>query len=275
MSPPGRPKGEYRGAEHEGTPVSKSPQEDEPFFIGWADTPAVDRRFFLRAGIGLSTAGAGLGFGLAALQPAPGPGRWDPDAVREWRGVVTAEPYAMLRTLDLGGGPRTALLSCLGKCGVAARIGALAGMPVVITGSLIQRDQHAMIAVDEVGDWIRRDTAATPDAALNFPALQALGGVNLVGEILDSKCWFGAMRPSTGKVHKACASLCIRGGIPPAFFARGPGQQEALMIMTSSARAHGPDLLPLVGEPVRLSGRVFRQGDLLVLDAPVDAMRRV
>lgn len=255
--------------------MTRSPRDDEPFFIGWADLPAADRRFFLRAGLGLTAAAGGLGFGLAALQAAPGPGRWDPDAVRDWHGVVTAEPYAMLRTHDLGGGPRTALLSCLGKCGVAARIGALAGQPVVVSGSLIQRGAHAMIAVDEGGDWIRRDSAARPDGALDFPALQALGEFSGAGEILDSKCWFGAMRPSTGKVHKACASLCIRGGIPPAFFARGAGQPEALMIMTSGGRAHGPDLLGLVGDPVRVSGRLFRQGDLLVLDAPVAGLRRL
>jgi hypothetical protein len=252
-----------------------SPQErDESYFIGWADTPPADRRFFLRAGLGLTAATAGIGFGLAALQSAPGSGFWDPDAVREWRGIATAEPYAMLRSHDLGAGPRTALLSCLGKCGVAARIGALAGVPVVVTGSLIQRGPHTMIAVDEVGDWIRRDDSTTHDAALDFPAPEALGEVHLAGEILDSKCWFGAMRPSTGKVHKACASLCIRGGIPPAFFARGPGQQGALMIMQTSGRAYGPELLSLVGEPVRLSGRVFRRGDLLVLDAPIAAIQR-
>jgi hypothetical protein len=180
-----------------------------------------------------------------------------------------------LRTHDLGGGPRTALLSCLGKCGVAARIGALAGQPVVVTGSLIQRDQHAMIAVDEVGDWIRADEAVAPDAALHFPALEPLGEATLVGEILDAKCWFGAMRPSSGKVHKACAALCIRGGIPPAFYARGPGGQDALMIMSSGGQAYGPDLLALVGDPVRLSGRVFHLGDLLVLDVPVAAIQRV
>jgi hypothetical protein len=255
--------------------MSSRPPDDERFFIGWADTPPADRRFFLRAGLGLTTAAAGLGFGLAAVQSAPGKGSWDPEAVREWRGIVSAEPYAMLRTHDLGGEPRTALLSCLGKCGVAARIGALAGVPVVLTGSLIQRGPHAMIAVDEVGDWIRRDSAAQLDAALKFPAQQALGDVNLAGEILDSKCWFGAMRPSSGKVHKACASLCIRGGIPPAFFARGPRQQEALMIMASGGRAYGPELLPLVGDAVRLRGRVFRQGDLLVLDTPLASIQRV
>jgi hypothetical protein len=255
--------------------MSSPPPDDERFFIGWADTPPADRRFFLRAGLGLTTAAAGLGFGLAAVQSAPGKGNWDPDAVREWRGIVSAEPYAMLRTLDLGGGPRTALLSCLGKCGVAARIGALAGVPVVVTGSLIQRGPYAMLAVDEVGDWIRRDTDAQADAALSFPTLEALGDVNLAGEILDSKCWFGAMRPSSGKVHKACASLCIRGGIPPAFFARGPAGQTTLMIMTDAGRAHGPELLALVADPVQLTGRVFRHGDLLILDTPVSAIRRL
>jgi hypothetical protein len=253
----------------------KRPEGDEPFFIGWADTPDADRRFFLRAGLGLTAATAALGVGLAALQQPPGPGAWDADAVREWRGIASAEPYAMLRTHDLGPGARTALLSCLGKCGVAARLGALAGQPVVVTGSLIQRGQHAMIAVDEVGDWIRADTVAKPDPALLWPVGEPLGSVMLSGEILDTKCWFGAMRPASGKIHKACASLCIRGGIPPAFFAHGTGEQSALMIMTSGGRASGSGLLSLIGEPVRVSGQLFRRGDLLVLDADLAAIQRV
>jgi hypothetical protein len=110
---------------------------------------------------------------------------------------------------------------------------------------------------------------------LAVPTLKALGEVNLAGEILASECGFGARRPSGGKVRKACASLCIRGGIPPAFIARGPGQKEALMIMISGGRAYGPDLLLLVGDPARLRGRVFRQGDLLVLDAPLAGIQRV
>jgi hypothetical protein len=252
-----------------------APNDKDAFFIGWADTPAADRRFFLRAGLGLTAASGALGLGLAALQRAPGPGHWDPDAVREWRGIVTAEPYAMLRTADFGNGPRTALLSCLGKCGVAARIGSLAGQAVVVKGSLIQRGVHTMIAVDEEGDWIRRDAGATVNPSLLFPAAVPQGDVSLVGEILDSKCWFGAMRPSEGKVHKACAALCIRGGIPPAFFTRGPDQQATLMIMTRGGRAHGPDLLPFVADAVRVTGRVSRIGDLLVLDAPVSAIQRV
>jgi hypothetical protein len=256
--------------------VSDRRSEDEGFFIGWADTPEADRRFFLRAGLGLMAGTAAMGAGLAALQRPPGPGAWNPDDVREWRGSVSAAPYAMLRSHDLGpGAPRTALLSCLGKCGVAAQIGALAGQPVVVTGSLIQRGRHSMIAVDELGPWIRRDSGATPDPALALPPPVPLGGIELVGEILDSKCWFGAMRPSQGKPHKACASLCIRGGIPPAFFARADGGRGALMIMRDGETAYGPALLALVADPVRLRGRVFRQGDLLVVDAPLSGIRRI
>jgi hypothetical protein len=251
-------------------------QDDEgDFFIGWADTPPADRRFFLRAGLGLLGTTAALGAGLGALQRAPGRGTWNPDAVREWRGVVTAEPYAMLRTTDLGPLPRTALLSCLGKCGVAARIGSLAGRAVVVTGSLVERDGHAMIAVDEVGDWIRPDTSPAPDPRLRFPEPEPLGEFDLAGEILDSKCWFGAMRPADGKTHKACASLCIRGGIPPALFAPGPQRLGALLIMASGGRAYGPGLLGLVADPVRVRGRVYRQGDLLWIDAPLESIQRL
>lgn len=249
--------------------------DDDAFFIGWADTPAADRRFFLRAGLVLTAGAAGLGAGLAALQRRPGTGSWDQGAIREWRGIVNAKPYAILRTHDLGPGLRTALLSCLGKCGVAARIGSLTGQPVVVTGSLIQRGLHSMIAVDEMGDWIRRDERAVTDPALSLPDAELLGEVTLAGEILDSKCWFGAMRPSDGKVHKACASLCIRGGIPPAFFARGQGWQGSLMIMTDRGHAYGPEFLALVADPVRVTGRVFRQGDLLLLDAPMSTIRRL
>ncbi|MEZ5999488.1 hypothetical protein [Hyphomonas sp.] len=249
-------------------------KKDDSFFVGWADTPAPDRRFFLRAGIGLTVGSAVLAGGLAALQTPPGTGSWNQGAIREWRGIVTGTPYAMLRTLDLGGGPRTALLSCLGKCGVAARLGSLAGKAVVITGSLIQRGRHSMIAVNEMGEWIREDDGPA-DPSLVFPDPEPLGSISLAGEILDSKCWFGAMRPSEGKVHKACASLCIRGGIPPAFFARDKGDRSALMIMVDNGRSYGDELLPFIADPVRLSGELVRADDLLILDAPITRFERV
>jgi hypothetical protein len=249
-------------------------KRDDDFFVGYAPSPVTDRRFFLAAGLALTAGAAGLAAVVAKLQRPPGPGSWDM-TVRDWTGVITAKPYAMLRTADLDGSPRMVLLSCLGKCGVAALIGAYEAQTVRIKGSLIARGRHAMIAVPELEpDWIA-PSPAVDAGALGFPKPEFITDVDLAGEILDSKCWFGAMRPSEGKGHKACASLCIKGGIPPAFFARDTKGRQALMILTDDAAAHGPELLPYVADPVRVKGRVSRWGDLLLLNAPVRQIKRI
>ena len=245
------------------------------FFIGWSgDTPDLDRRFFIRAGTALVTATVATAGAVAYTQNRPGNGTWKMGEIREWRGIATSNPYGMLRTLDLDGTPRTALLACQGKCGVSAKIGALADKPVVVKGSLIQRGRHAMIAVVDGIDWITEDTGADV-SALAFPALQPLGQVTLQGEILDTKCWFGAMSPSSGKVHKSCAALCIRGGLPPAFYVKDLKDQKALMIMTYRGQAHTKALLEYVADPVEITATVQKWGDLLLLDGPVSAIRRL
>lgn len=247
----------------------------QDFFIGWSDEmPQRDRRFFLRAGIGLSLGTVGLAAGLGALQEAPNTGRWTMGDVREWRGCVTDHPYAMLRTRDLDGTPRTALLACQGKCGVSARIRSYAGRPVVVRGSLIARDKYAMIAVTDEANWIEAAPNIDIDELL-FPQPQDLGQMTLKGAILDSKCWFGAMSPAEGKVHKACASLCIRGGIPPAFFVKDRREQTALLLMTNSGGAHDQTLLPFVADPVEMTGDIKRWGDLFLFDGPVTNLRRL
>ena len=244
------------------------------FFIGWAETPRADRRFFLGAGLGLLAGTAAAATGLAAWQNPAGSGSWDMADIREFRGIATAEPYGMLRTLDLDGTPRTVLLVCQGKCGVSAKIGALAGQPVVVKGSLIQRGPHAMIAVVDGLDWIRADAQGDING-LEFGALETLTEVSLQGEILDSKCWFGAMSPATGKVHKACASLCIRGGIPPAFYVTDQRKQTALMILTDRDVGFGKDILPFVADPVSLQGQLKRQDDVFYLDTSVAQITRL
>lgn len=246
----------------------------DDFFIGWADTPPVDRRFFLGAGAGLLGGTSAVAATIASHQNSPGRGTWNMGEVREFRGIATAEPYAMLRTTDVDGSPKTALLACQGKCGVSAKIGALTGGSVVVTGSLIQRGSYAMIAVIDGLDWIKPsslDLAAT----LAFPTPQPIGEFTLRGEILDSKCWFGAMRPSNGKVHKSCASLCIRGGLPPAFYVKDIRKQKALMIMTDHGAGFGHDLLEYVADPVEIQGMLLRQADYIFLDTSVNRLRRL
>ncbi len=248
---------------------------NEDFFVGYLNTPKADKRFFLKAGLGLVLATGASAAGLAAVQNRPGKGTWNQGAVREWTGIVTADPYAMLRTADLDGSPQTVLLSCLGKCGVAAQIGALEGKPVKIHGSLIQRGEHAMIAVAETTDWIEPLSTNIETTQLQFPEPEFLTDVSLSGEILDTKCWFGAMRPSSGKVHKACAALCIRGGLPPAFFVKDKQGNHALMIMTVNEGSFSDNELAYVADPVSVSGKVYVRGNILQLDTTPDQIQRV
>jgi hypothetical protein len=93
---------------------------------------------------------------------------------------------------------------------------------------------------------------------------------------MDSKCFFGVMRPGRGKTHKACAALCIRGGIPPSFLAQGADGREAVLLMTDSRGGPlGDDILPLVADPVEAEGELVRVGDLVQFRADASAYRRI
>ena len=247
---------------------------NKDFFIGWGEMPDADRRFFLKAGAGLVVGAAGIAGFVAASQRPVGPGSWDLATFNAYTGVVTADPYPMLRTRDIDGRVRTALLVCQTKCGVDARLGSFAGRAVTINGSLIRRGAHAAIAVADGADWIRAADAPV-DPALAFPKPEPIGEMTLAGEILDSKCWFGAMRPAEGKVHKSCASLCIRSGIPPAFLARDAGNHAALLVMTERGGRFGETLLAHVADPVQASGSMARVGDLLLFDVSAEGVRRI
>ena len=91
----------------------------------------------------------------------------------------------------------------------------------------------------------------------------------LAGEILDAKCWFGAMRPGYGKTHKACAALCARGGLPLAFCQLdvcGDGA-EAPLLLDQYGRPFGREVLPHIADPVVLNGRLIEAGDVNAVNA--------
>lgn len=239
------------------------------FFIGWAaEPPRSDRRFLLAAGLGLTIAGGALAAGLSGNRPQVGDGMWDMGRVVTLRGQLLRHPYPALRTMDLGQSARTVFLATNGKSAVAADA-SLFGAPVSATGTLITRGRHAMMAVD----------ALAPSAEALTPPMREIdrGSVFLAGEIVDAKCWFGAMRPGFGKTHKACAALCARGGLPLAFCrveACGDGA-DAPLLTTEQGLAFGREIIPLVADPVSVMGRLVEVGDVMQLRAPLSAIRRL
>ncbi|MBC7769830.1 MAG: hypothetical protein H7124_13695 [Phycisphaerales bacterium] len=243
------------------------------FFVGWsAETHRADRRFLLGAGLGLIAGGGVLGASLAINRPPIGDGIWDQGTPHTLRGILSRAPYPILRTRGLDGDVRTVFLASSGK--TAPEIdGRYFDHGADVSGTLITRGRNAMLAVADV----QAAPSGFDTADLAAPAAVDRGPVMLVGEVLDAKCWFGAMRPGYGKAHKACAALCARGGLPLAFCqigACGDGL-DAPLLLNENGLAFGRAVLPLVADPVMLQGRLAAVGDVLQVRASFNSIRRL
>ena len=252
------------------------PDHDPDFFIGFAKAPARDRRF-IALSLPLILAGAGgLGYAFARAQEDPGAGRWETGAIHRITGVLATKPYPMMFVADAKSpyDVRTVLIVAQGKCTSSLDLRAVDGRAFEARGVLIERGTRQMLEVPlSVDNWI-----AESNEGVRLPPLvdEPLGRVRLTGQIMDSKCFFGVMRPSRGKTHKACASLCIRGGIPPSFWARGADGREAVLLMTdASGGPIGEKILPLVADPVSAEGELVRVGDLVQFRADASAYSRI
>ena len=104
----------------------------------------------------------------------------------------------------------------------------------------------------------------------------SLGRQTLVGEIVDSKCYLGVMNPGQLLPHRACAILCISGGIPPVLLVRQKiGPAIYLLLVSADGQPVNQQVLDLVAEPVQITGEVERQGDWLILRADPARYQRV
>lgn len=240
----------------------------DPFFIGWFPMPRAYARFLAPLACALVAALAVGGGILAWGQRSPGPGTWD-DGTTTFIGVVYAEPYAMIRVPgDEGGPPRTVLLVNEGKFGAKDRVRPHDGNSVRVSGTLLSRGGWLVLELAASDSGLCSvDLPAAEQAALKRALPRERGPASLRGEIVDSKCYLGAMKPGGGRTHKGCAVLCLKGGVPPVFVSRDEG--DALYLLVSAGG--GPldrSYLELTADSIRLDGRVEEWGDLRVLKVP-------
>ena len=95
---------------------------------------------------------------------------------------------------------------------------------------------------------------------------RSLGEFVLAGEIVDSKCHLGVMKPGEGKTHRACAARCISGGAPPMLWVRdGSGRERRFLLAGRDGRQIGAEILGVVAEPVEVTGEVLSRDDLWIL----------
>jgi hypothetical protein len=116
--------------------------------------------------------------------------------------------------------------------------------------------------------------AAAPGESFASPASETLFTQTLAGEIVDSKCYLGVMNPGHTKPHRECASLCIRGGIPPLFVVKdAEGHSVNLWLVSETGEPVNQQVLDFVAEPIQITGQVKRSGDQLYLYANPQTFR--
>ncbi len=187
------------------------------------------------------------------------------------RGVVHLSPYPHLvlerpnqAGIRNGSHTSTALLTVFGKVGAEGALKDYDGQSVRLAGSVIHRDGHVIVEVDpSTIERLSHEDAPKIELESDWTGHTKL---SLEGEIADSKCYLGVMKPGRGKIHKSCAIRCISGGVPPILVLErdGPGFDFMLLVDTEG-RPVGDRILEFVAEPVRVHGHPGRIGHLHVL----------
>lgn len=235
-------------------------RDEAEFFVGYLPVPPGASGFLWRVAAGLAALAALLAVALALAQRPLGSGEYEFGVDRALEGALRLQPVPSLWTVAEAGAGEAPVLRVVplvgeGKHGIAAEVAALAGGEVRLTGRWIRRSGVELFEVSR-GEALGR--AVGPGAGPT-----PLGPARLAGEIVDSKCWLGVMKPSEGKSHKDCAIRCISGGAPAALVARdGRGGAAVLLLVGEDGRPLGPELLDVVGEPVEVEGEAFRTGGL-------------
>ena len=105
-----------------------------------------------------------------------------------------------------------------------------------------------------------RDAAPAPQ-----PATSPLGEGRFVGELVDTKCYSGVMRPATGKVHRACAIRCLRGGVPPGLLVHDRKGDGVVFLLAGPSDEPLRYDVQLAGTLIEVTGTLELNGETPVL----------
>lgn len=237
---------------------------NDDFYIGYLDRSptglAQHTRRWVRV---LAVLIAGLAALFAARQTPAEPGTFEFGVKRTFEGVLHEIPVPMLRSVAADGSVTNYLLVGAGKHGLPAFARGHSDERVRFKGTLIQNGPAVMIELNDADSFaaLGRMPANETNAVREFA-----GPVALTGELVDTKCHFGVMRPATGKVHRACAVRCLSGGVPPGLLVRDADGGAVVVLLA------GPNGQPLefdvqwAARVVQAEGHLWWRGSIPELE---------
>ena len=233
--------------------------EKDEFFVGYLNTPEGLVGFYKILIPGLLIIAIACGVWVASVQPDAGRGVWDLSGEVNITGYLTVDPYPVIHFV--GEGKRSVILVQQGKHSATEAARSAANQWVSVSGFAISRGDWSMLELLPSSEFlIKKDNPRTDYSGVS------MGNVVLEGEIIDSKCFLGVMKPGAGKAHRACAAMCLRGGMPPMFVVKNnKGDRFGYMLMQEDGTSASLDLIDNVALPVRLTGSLERRGDILYI----------
>jgi hypothetical protein len=262
-------------------PIPVTPPQEDEFYVGYLpQPPARYVRFSKRIALLLFVGFIWVPIVLVLHQKPFSTSTFEYGSLTELEGILYKNPVPMMKLVagtDAFGKTvyQTALLINSGKFGadpVLKQLEEKLGQPleqtfVKVRGTLLYHDGVTLLELTEREEaLVEIVTNRMPTEAALLTTSEDLGEVTLQGEIIDPKCYFGAMKPGRSKPHRSCAIRCISGGIPPVFVVRnGAGDTNYYLLTDKNGQAIHQEILDYVAEPVQLKGQLSRRDDWFVL----------
>jgi hypothetical protein len=249
------------------------------FYIGWmAKAPASYGKHIKRVVAGLAITVACGSIVLALLQKKFSTAVFEFGNLTTVKGIYRQHPVPSIKVMterDLFGNTTyiTMPLVGYGKFGAEGVIKELEKeknllldkKEVIFKGTLLYSDGKTLLQIDKNDNPLINVTNGSVSSVVN-PVIKELGTIKLKGEVLDPKCYFGVMKPGSGKPHRDCAIRCIAGGMSPVFYVRNKnGEASYYLILDKDGNKMNDELRDYIAEPVSLEARAVQYDDWVIL----------
>lgn len=254
-------------------------KKKDDFYVGYLDEVAPDtkkllKRFVIVAIIAL----LGVATVFALTQNKDKNSAFDFDTTTKITGVYHEMPYPMLKIQTSENSFKNILLLGFGKSNanpflakIRTEVSQLSGSILSIEGNLIYYNGKTLLQITDE----EKITLVEKSNPSNLPEINTVvANMELEGEVIDPKCYFGVMKPGKGKIHRSCAVLCISGGIPPVLATTDENNiSEYYLITDTNGNPIHKDILPYIGKPSLLTGTIVQLEDWYQLQLNVDYIK--
>ncbi|MGB0864470.1 MAG: hypothetical protein ACPG19_10955 [Saprospiraceae bacterium] len=139
---------------------------------------------------------------------------------------------------------------------------------VTLRGTLIYSDGKTLLELTEEENALVKSVPL--DSSITISS-KKIGRIELNGEMIDSKCYFGVMNPGYGKPHRSCAIRCVSGGIPPVFWSTTEDKAtQYYIVLGKNGEAINQQVLPYIADPICIKGEVYQYLDWHIIQTDIE-----